>query len=85
VRTKHSKIADGIEMIRHALCPAAGDAKLFIQGRCKRLIKALQGYHYPEQGGELPEKDGEHDHLIDALRYHFVNREGSRVRGGRMY
>ena len=25
-------------------------------------------------GGENPQKDGEHDHLIDALRYFFVNR-----------
>ncbi len=85
VRTKHSRIAEGIEMIRFALCPAAGDTKLFVHHRCTKLIRALQGYHYPEKGGELPEKDGEHDHLIDALRYHYVNREGSRVKGGRMY
>ena len=29
---------------------------------------------YPPGGGEVPLKDGENDHLIDALRYHFVNR-----------
>jgi hypothetical protein len=34
----------------------------------------MQCYRYPEAGGEIPIKDGEHDHPIDALRYHFVNR-----------
>jgi hypothetical protein len=61
-------------MIRTALSPAYGEPKLFIHPRCAKLIKAMQGYHYPPGGGEVPEKDGEFDHLIDALRYHFVNR-----------
>ena len=51
----------------------SGEIKLFIHPRCVRLIKAMQAYRYPTGGGELPIKDGEHDHLIDALRYYFVN------------
>ncbi len=85
VRTRGSGILEGIEMIRHALRPAAGEVKLFVSGKCERLIKALAGYHYAPGGSELPVKDGEHDHLIDALRYHFVNKVGTGARGGRMY
>ena len=75
VRTCGSRIVDGIEQIRAALRPAAGPPRLFVHRRCEALIKALECYHYPASGGgEKPEKDGEHDHLIDALRYFFVNR-----------
>jgi hypothetical protein len=74
VRHRASHIADGLEMIRAALRPAFGEVRLFIHPRCTRLIRALEAYRYPEGGGELPIKDGEHDHLIDALRYYFVNR-----------
>lgn len=74
VRTKHSPIHDGVELIRTALRPASGEPRLFIHPRCGRLIKAMRGYHYSDRGGEVPHKDGEHDHLIDALRYYLVNR-----------
>ncbi len=73
VLTKRRRIVDGIEDIRAALAPAAGDARLFIHPRCVRLIEAFRCYHYPEEDCELPIKDGRHDHLIDALRYHFNN------------
>jgi hypothetical protein len=46
---------------------------LFVHPRCVRLIKALRSYRYAAGGSELPVKDGEHDHLIDALRYHYMN------------
>jgi hypothetical protein len=82
VRHRGSQIQDGLERIRHALKPALGPATLVVSSRCERLIKALEGYHYAETGGsELPVKDGEHDHLIDALRYHFVNAAGTAARG----
>jgi len=66
VKFRRSLIMDGLEMIRAALRPAAGEPRLFIHPRCKRLIAALRGYRYAEGGGEVPIKDGEHDHLIDA-------------------
>lgn len=72
-----STIAEGLELLRAALAPACGDASLAIDPRCKLLIGAFQTYHYPPPaaGGESekPAKDGP-DHLIDALRYFFVNR-----------
>lgn len=94
VRFRASRIVDGVEMIRAALRPAAADpnvgndgiigrsisgARLFVHPRCIRLIAALRGYRYSETGSELPLKDGEHDHLIDALRYFFVNNTENRV------
>jgi hypothetical protein len=83
VRTRHSGIVDGVEMIRAALCPAEGEPTLFVHPRCVRLIKALHAYRYGERGGEVPLKDGEHDHLIDALRYYFVNRRVGKSGWGR--
>ena len=73
VKTRGSRIQEGLELIRARLRPGHGPARLFVNERCTRLIKALQAYHYPPGGGEVPVKDGEHDHLIDALRYHSVN------------
>jgi hypothetical protein len=73
VKTRHSRIQDGLELIRTALAPATGTPRLFVHARCVRLIRALQSYHYGAHGGELPAKDGTHDHPIDALRYYFVN------------
>ena len=53
-------------------------SRLKVSGRCGDLIRALKCYHYPQRQGrkvpsELPQKDGVHDHAIDALRYFFVN------------
>lgn len=76
VRHRASRIIDGVEMIRAALRPASGEPMLFIHPRCKRLIKALTSYRFADNS-ELPLKDGEHDHLIDALRYHYVNRRSN--------
>jgi hypothetical protein len=73
VKSRKSSIVEGLEMIRAALRPASGPPRLFIHPRCTKLIKAMRGYHYPPGGGELPAKDGEFDHPIDALRYYFVN------------
>jgi hypothetical protein len=71
-----STIGEGLELIRSALAPAAGAARLLIHPRCKTLIGAFGQYHYdePTAGVEAkPVKDGP-DHVLDALRYFFVNR-----------
>ena len=83
VRCRQSRINAGLEQIRHALRPATGEPRLFIDPRCVKLIAALGSYRYPDSGGESPLKDGVHDHPVDALRYYFVNTsvsEGVRVR-----
>jgi hypothetical protein len=83
VRYSGSRIVEGVEMIRTALRTGSGECRLFIHPRCKRLIRAMQAYRYGEVGGEVPLKDGEHDHPIDALRYFFFNSKGNKtdVRG----
>ncbi|MGA2266661.1 MAG: hypothetical protein ABSH10_09575 [Phycisphaerae bacterium] len=79
---RSSAIAEGLELIRAALAPAAGAPSLTIHPRCKRLIEAFQSYHYPPPGAAsqdgAPVKDGP-DHLIDALRYFFINRARPRI------
>jgi len=76
VRSRRSGILEGIELIRRAIRSGDGQSKLIISDRCRRLIEAMQCYHYPDSGkspSELPHKDGLYDHPIDALRYFFVN------------
>lgn len=74
--SRPSSIVEGLELIRSALAPAAGGPRLYVHPRCEKLIDAFESYHYPDPGtGEpdRPVKDGP-DHLLDALRYFFVNR-----------
>lgn len=74
VKSCGSSIQEGLEILRHLIKPAFGLPKLVVHPRCSNLIRALGEYHYPDKGQtEVPEKDGEHDHLIDALRYWLVN------------
>jgi len=85
VHKKRSAIVDGLERIRTGLCPASGPPRLYIDPRCRRLIAALQGYRYAPGGSELPIKDGTHDHLIDALRYWYVNQPAAACGPPRRY
>jgi len=76
VQYKRSGILEGIELIRRAIRSGDGKSALIISPQCRRLIEAMQCYHYPQAGGsagELPYKDGLYDHPIDALRYFFIN------------
>jgi hypothetical protein len=79
VTCRASGINEGIELIRRKLTSGDDKSGLIISLRCRNLIRALRCYHYPDNpaGEELPVKDGEYDHYIDALRYFFVNYERS--------
>jgi hypothetical protein len=72
---RKSEILEGIELIRAYLHAGDGSHRFVVDSRCQRMIEALRCYHYPDAPAqsELPKKDGRHDHLIDALRYFFVN------------
>ncbi len=87
--SRSSRVLEGIELIRSYILSGDGIVRLLIDPKCKRLIKALQMLRYKKVDGglsEMPEKDGEHDHLIDALRYFFVNRFGNSYEAlGRKY
>lgn len=67
VQSRSGSIVAGCETIAALLAPAAGEPRLFIDPRCERLITAMRSYHVNAHGE--PEKDGTHDHLVDALRY----------------
>ncbi|MHC4657827.1 MAG: phage terminase large subunit family protein [Planctomycetota bacterium] len=89
-RYRRSGILEGIELIRRAIRAGDGKSTLVISPRCRRLIEAMQCYHYPEPGtaasaGELPLKDGLYDHPIDALRYFFVNYKHNTKTLSRLY
>jgi len=68
-----SGIMEGVDVVRSLLTPALGEPRLLVDPRCVHLRRALEGYHYPSGrrsgAAELPEKDGTHDHPVDALRY----------------
>ena len=83
VRTRGSRIVDGVELVRAALKSATGITRLFIHPRCKQLIQSLECYHYKSEQSELPHKDGKNDHAVDALRYFFVNNQSYEVKSRR--
>jgi len=72
-----STISEGLELVRAALAPAAGEPTLYVHPRCATLIDSFNSYHYPppesSADADRPVKDGP-DHAIDALRYFFVNK-----------
>jgi len=71
VRARAMRTQEGLRLVRSRLGPADGaEARLFIHRRCARLIKSIEGYHYPANnpGSVEPVKDGS-DHAVDALRY----------------
>jgi hypothetical protein len=76
VKSRKSGIMEGVEKIRAALCAGDRRVSITIHPRCVRLIKAMRCYQL-EPGKEVPFKDGVHDHAVDALRYFFLNREGT--------
>ncbi len=73
VKSRGSRIVDGVEQIRANLRSATGDVRLMIHPRCRNLWSALRNYRYASNASELPLKDGTNDHCIDALRYFFAN------------
>ncbi len=81
-RARVSKVAPGLLAVRARLQPADGSPpRLLIHARCKRLIEALDAYHYDPARPDLdtPVKDGIHDHPIDALRYLVINLDQPRT------
>jgi hypothetical protein len=77
-RYRRSHILDGVDLVRRALRSGDGRTLLHVSPACPRLIEALGAYAYadgPRAAQEVPRKDGVYDHLIDALRYYFVNVE----------
>ncbi len=74
VRSRKSRVEDGIRAVRQRLDPATGEPTLLIHPRCAELIRSLTSYRFPSDNpyATAPVKDGA-DHAADALRYMIVN------------
>lgn len=72
LKTRTSQIAWGLERVRSLLLDANREVRLRIHPRCEELILSFDGYMWDSEEDQ-PKKDGEHDHLMDALRYLVIN------------
>lgn len=65
-------VADGLEFLEGALCPANGKPRLLIHPRCVNLIRAFQSYRRARRAGQWLDRPEDPQHpaedLIDALR-----------------
>ena len=68
VRNNHPLIRDRINSVNAKLKNAKGDNSLFIDKKCKNVIKSLERQIYKE-GTTIPDKDSGYDHMNDALGY----------------
>jgi len=68
VRNSHTQIRDRINSVNARLKTAGGDRHLFIDPKCKQVIKSLERQTYKE-GTAQPDKESGYDHMNDALGY----------------
>lgn len=68
VRDKHSAIRDRINSVNARLMSADGKRHLFVDPKCKQVIRSLERQTYKE-GTNQPDKDSGFDHMNDALGY----------------
>ncbi|MFP4354052.1 MAG: hypothetical protein ACLFUJ_02925 [Phycisphaerae bacterium] len=81
---KLRNVRNGLELIRSALAPAAGEPRLFYAANPNNLagfVKAMQNYRNRRVNGlytDEPQDPQLWEHVPDALRYYFVNRQVNR-------
>ena len=68
VRDRHSAIRDRINSVNARLMSADGMRHLYINPKCKQVIRSLERQTYKE-GTNQPDKDSGFDHMNDALGY----------------
>lgn len=77
IRYRKSGIKEGVELMRNLLEKRNdGNCSMYLANSdvLVYLIEAFEGgYRFPNEGGELPDKDGFYDHMVDALRYLCIN------------
>jgi PBSX family phage terminase large subunit len=75
VLNKGSTINAGIALVRSFIKNSLGQIRYFVTENCTESIRCFNGYQYKEdKKKEEALKDGVHDHLMDAIRYFFVNK-----------
>lgn len=65
----HNPVRDGLNAVNSKLCNAKNERTFFIDPKCKRSIESMEKYSFKE-GSSVPDKDGKHDHMADAIRYY---------------
>lgn len=78
VVNKASTIIYGIALVRAYIRNSLGQIRYRITRNCSETIRCFNGYQYDiTRDGITKEealKDGVHDHLMDAVRYFFINK-----------
>jgi len=80
------RIAFGLEVMRSAMAPSDGSEPRLLMHERMTTTSSNRGLHrsllsYRFKGStEAPEKDGEHDHAVDAARYFWANTDGIKRR-----
>lgn len=77
VINKGSTISTGLAMVRSFIKNTLGIRRYFVYSHCKQTIECFRAYQYASKNGisiEEPLKDGIYDHMMDAIRYFYVNR-----------
>jgi hypothetical protein len=68
VRERHTSVRDRINSVNARLKTTDGERHLFVDPKCKQVIKSLERQTYKE-GTSQPDKDSGYDHMNDALGY----------------
>lgn len=68
VRNAHTPIRDRVNSVNAKLKNTKGERTLFVDPKCKQIINSLEKMVY-KPGTSIIEKDGELDHMADAVGY----------------
>jgi len=79
---KLRNVANGIQIVRDAMEPTSGPPKLqFVPNDNNReFVTAMHNYHNRKVNGvwiDEPKDPQDYEHIPDALRYYFINRQSS--------
>jgi hypothetical protein len=68
VRNAHTPIRDRVNSVNAKLKNSKGESSLFVDPKCRQIITSLERMVY-KPGTSVIEKDGELDHMADAVGY----------------
>ncbi len=72
---RQTAISYGIPLVRSFIRNKLGQAKFFVDPKCRRSWDQMKNYRYAEKNGIMQEETvKENDHCPDMIRYYFVNR-----------
>ena len=67
-RPRHPKVKDRINAVNSLLLNTNKERRLFVDPKCREVIKSLSRHAYKE-GTMIPDKDNGLDHMSDAIGY----------------